>query len=133
VAQAGLADVVALPGFVADRQAVVAALRQAHLFLFCHKTPESPRCLIEALMSGTPIVGYDGAYPRELVEGSGGGCFVPLGAVAQLAEQVATLQRAPQDLLDLQDAARRDGQRFDQDSVFRDRSAILQRALAVQG
>lgn len=130
VAQAGLAAQVELPGFVEDRAKVLAALRRAHLFVYCHKTPESPRCLIEALMSGAPIVGYDGAYPRELTEASGGGCFVPRGAVAALAAQVADLARSPDALAALQADARRDGQRFDQDSVFRDRSVILKRALA---
>ena len=63
VAAAGLgATGCALPGFAADRAAVFAALRAAHLFLFCHKTPESPRSLIEALVSGAPLVGYDSAY-----------------------------------------------------------------------
>ncbi|MBY6137366.1 glycosyltransferase [Nocardioides marinus] len=128
--QAGIGDVVAMPGFVADREAVIAALRQAHLFVFCHKTPESPRCLIEALMSGTPIVGYDSAYARELVEGFGGGRFVANGSVAALADVISDLSHARGALLDLQRAARRDGQRFDQDSVFRDRSEILKQALA---
>lgn len=133
VAQAGLEARVALPGFVEDRAVVLAALRQAHVFVFCHKTPESPRCLIEALMSGTPIVGYDGAYPRELTEAFGGGCFVPTGAVERLAVQLADLARSPEALVDLQVDARRDGQRFDQDSVFRDRSEILKHALGATG
>ncbi|MBO9475016.1 glycosyltransferase [Shimia sp. R10_1] len=130
VTRAGLQDVVALPGFTADREVVMTALREAHLFLFCHKTPESPRCLIEALMSGTPIVGYDGAYPRELVAAHGGGRFVARGEVQALTETVRALAHEPQALLALQDGARRDGQSFDQDSVFRYRSDILKQALS---
>ncbi|MBO9408834.1 glycosyltransferase [Shimia sp. R9_1] len=129
VAKAGLEAQVSLPGFVQDREVVMAALRRAHIFLFCHKTPESPRCLIEALMSGTPIVGYDGAYPRELVAAHSGGRFVPRGDVQALSETVKTLAQQPEALLSLQGSARQDGQAFDQDSVFRHRSAILKQAL----
>jgi glycosyltransferase involved in cell wall biosynthesis len=132
VNEAGLQDHVTLEGFVADRGAVMAALRQAHVFMFCHKTPESPRCLIEALMSGTPIVGYDGAYPRELTEAHGGGCFVPRGAVSALAQQVQELAQARDALCALQEAAREDGRRFDQDSVFAHRSELLKQALGGQ-
>ena len=42
---------VALPGFIRDRSAILKVLREAQVFVFCHKTPESPRNLIEALVS----------------------------------------------------------------------------------
>lgn len=119
----------ALPGFVDDRGAVLAALRRAHLFLFCHKTPESPRCLIEALMSGTPIVGYEGAYARDLISAEGGGALVPLGDVPALAEAVRTLAEGRSELVALQERARADGLAFDQDSVFRHRSDVIKAEL----
>lgn len=129
VSKAGLDDCVSLPGFVQDRAVLMDTLRRAHLFLFCHKTPESPRCLIEALMSGAPIIGYDGAYPRELTEIHGGGRFVPRGDVSALSKVVIALAGARVELVGLQKQARQDGQLFDQDSVFQHRSEILKNVL----
>ena len=71
IARAGLAGQVHFPGFVEDRDAVLRAVRQADLFMFCHKTAESPRCLIEALTCGTPILGYGCAYAKDLISGPG--------------------------------------------------------------
>jgi glycosyltransferase involved in cell wall biosynthesis len=48
IAQGDLADRVDAPGFVSKRSSILETLREAHVFMFCHKTPESPRCLIEA-------------------------------------------------------------------------------------
>ena len=95
IAEKGLQDRISAPGFTSDRAAVLDALRAADLFLFCHKTPESPRCLIEALASGAPIVGYDGAFARDLISGNGGGVLAPLNDVATLARQVGDLARDP--------------------------------------
>src|SRR5690606_377357 len=50
IAQGPLAAKVTAPGFLRDRTAVLAALRDADALLFCHRTPESPRVLIEALV-----------------------------------------------------------------------------------
>ena len=58
----GLGDVVSLPGFVSSRAKVMEFLRGIHVLVFCHRTPESPRCLVEALMSGTGILGYESDY-----------------------------------------------------------------------
>lgn len=68
VALRGLDGVVVFPGGERSRPAVLRFLRSLDLFTFCHLTKESPRCLIEALMSGVPLVGYDSAYARDLVD-----------------------------------------------------------------
>lgn len=129
VAGGALAGRVSLPGFLRDRAAVLEALRAAHLMLFCHKTPESPRCLIEALTSGTPIVGYDSAFPRELIEAHGGGRLTPRNDVPALVGQLAELGRDRARLADLIDRAARDGARFDDETVFRHRSELIRRHL----
>lgn len=77
IAKAGLQDRVEMPGFVDDRTAVLEELRNAHVFLFCHLTPESPRCLIEALASGCPLVGYESAYPDDLIAAHRGAYWCP--------------------------------------------------------
>lgn len=129
VAATGLGDRVELPGFATDRGAVLATLRRSHLFLFCHKTPESPRCLIEALVSGCPIVGYDGAFARDLVSGHGGGRFVPRDDVAALAGLVGRLAADRAVLAGLIRAAAADGLPFSGEAVFRHRSEVIRAGL----
>lgn len=125
VAQAGLEKRVDFAGFVRDRAAVFKHLREAHVFLFCHKTPESPRCLIEALVSGTPIVGYDSAYPADLIAAHGGGHLVPLGDVPALSAAVAELAQDRKRLGDMIGRAFLDGQGYTDDAVFRHRCDVI--------
>ena len=129
VGAAGLDGQVTFPGFVADRLRLLDALRGADILMFCHKTPESPRILIEALISGTPIVGYDAAYPRDLIAGAGGGLLVPPGDVPGLARAVAGLDADRARLAALIARAGADGARFDDESVFRHRSDLIKEHL----
>lgn len=126
----GLQDVVSFPGSESNRRKVLEFLRSLDLFAFCHLTQESPRCLIEALMSGVPVVGYDSAYARDLVGSAAGGTFVPVGDVPGLAEALATL---------LEDTSRRQtaslaalaaGESFSDDAVFAHRSELIRQHLA---
>ena len=67
------------------------ALKQTDIFLFCHKTGKSPRCLGEALAAGCALVGYGTEYPRELVATRGGGEFAEMDNWQGLVEIVASL------------------------------------------
>lgn len=125
----GLENRIKAPGFTSDRAAILAALRAADIFLFCHKTPESPRCLIEALASGTPIVGYDGAFARDLISGNGGGVLAPLNDVVALAKQVIELACEPVRRATMVRNAAADGAPFDDVSVFRHRSELIREHL----
>jgi glycosyltransferase involved in cell wall biosynthesis len=129
VAKTGLTEKVHFAGFVRDRDAVFSHLRRAHVFLFCHKTPESPRCLIEALVSGTPIVGYGTAYPEDLIAQYGGGRLVPLDDVPALSEAVTALAHDRPHLGDLMARAAQDGAGFTDEEVFRHRSEIIKQFL----
>src|SRR5688572_21533830 len=71
LARLNLEDVVQAPGFV-DRSRVFEDMNTADIFLFCHKTPESPRNLIEALARATVPIGYDDPYARSVLGGGGG-------------------------------------------------------------
>lgn len=84
VKENGLDDVCCLPGSV-PRPQILSALRKADLFLFCHMTKESPRCLVEALASAAPIIGFGTDYSRSLVRDLGGGDFAKLGDIEELA------------------------------------------------
>lgn len=128
-AAAGLGDRLALPGFVRDRAAVMAALREAHVLLFCHKTPESPRVLIEALASGTPLLGYDSVFPRDLIAEHGGGVLTPLDDVGALSEAAAGLAADRGRLGDLIGRAAADGAQFEDVKVFAHRAEVIRRHL----
>ncbi|MEL7349437.1 MAG: glycosyltransferase, partial [Pseudomonadota bacterium] len=128
-AAAGLNGTVHFPGFVSDRSAMLAALRQAHALLFCHLTPESPRILIEALISGTPLLGYDGAFARGLIAGQGGGVLVARGDVTALTAAAAALAADPARRGALIRAAASDGLAFEDAKVFAHRSEVIFRHL----
>lgn len=125
----GIADKIRFTGFVKDRREVLARYRAADVFLFCHKTPESPRCLIEALVSGTPLVGYEGAFARDLISAHGGGRLVSVGdtdalalVLKELAEDRASLGRMMQNAV-------KDGAPYDDASVFAHRSNVIKNCL----
>lgn len=127
VTSLGLADHVRFPGFSSDRDKIMSHLRGASLFLFCHKTPESPRCLIEALSSGCPIVGYASAFARDLVEKLGGGEFVPVSDWRGLAEVVKRLDAERKLLVKLIHDASASGKLFDRDTAMQQRIDLLLR------
>ncbi|MEZ5911794.1 MAG: glycosyltransferase [Paracoccaceae bacterium] len=122
---AGLSDRIRVPGFTRDRTELLNALRDAHVFMFCHKTPESPRCLIEALLSAAPIVGYSGAFAKDLIAENGGGHLVPLDDKAALVDAMAALAGDRARLADLIRRAAADGAPFDDESVYAHRSELI--------
>lgn len=125
----GLTDVIALPGFVSDRDRVIEAIRAADLMLFTHIEPESPRVLIEALMSACPIVGYDRPHPRDLISEHGGGVITPLGDWRALGTTLAELAADRGRVVDLIRRASADGGRFNSETLIRDRSALIRERL----
>jgi glycosyltransferase involved in cell wall biosynthesis len=128
--QFGILDRIHFPGFVSDRQTVLEALRQHHLLMFCHKTPESPRCLIESLVSGCPIIGYRSAYAENLVKQCGGGIFVDLDDQPAIANQIIQLHQQREDLAQLVRQAAMSGKLYDEDTLFQQRSQLLKQRLA---
>tara|TARA_R110002020_G_scaffold160155_2_gene344501 strand:+ start:3635 stop:4630 length:996 start_codon:yes stop_codon:yes gene_type:complete len=129
ISELDLADRIKLLGFVKDRDQVLEKYRETQCFLFCHKTPESPRCLIEALVSGTPIVGYHGAFAENLIAGNRGGRLVAMDEVAALTDQLDELAGDRFLLADLIGAAAKDGDPFEDEAVFRHRSDVIKKYL----
>ncbi|MDX8353107.1 glycosyltransferase [Cognatiyoonia sp. IB215182] len=125
----GLSDRVTLHGFVNDPAQVAAQMQAAHVFLFCHKTPESPRCLIESLIAATPIVGYEGSYAADLIGKNQGGHLVPIGDTDALGDVLFKLAQDRSNLANLIQNARKDGVPFDDESVFAHRSDLIKRYL----
>ena len=127
----GLNSCIELTGLEQNRDKVLQRIRESHMMLFTHITPESPRCLIEALMCGTPIIGYQSDYPVELVGDFGGGKFVPMGDWKKLGDLLVTLSKDRQRLSQLIAEAGENGIRFNDEAVFRDRSNLIKKHLRV--
>jgi glycosyltransferase involved in cell wall biosynthesis len=125
VERLNLSERVELPGFVGDRRRLLEAVRDSDLFVFCHKTPESPRCLIEALMSGSAILGYSSSYPRDLLGGLAGHLLVGNGDAAGLAERVAYFDRNRDELAELVQSCYQLGANFSDRAVFQHRSSLI--------
>ncbi|BAM04868.1 glycosyltransferase [Phycisphaera mikurensis] len=129
----GLNDRLRLPGFCDDKAELLAALRDHHIMMFCHKVPESPRCLIEALVSGTALLGYDSAYSRDLIgEGKDGppaGVHVARHDHAALGAELARLAGDRPAVVRLLHAAREAGKHFNDEDVFAHRCGLLKRHL----
>jgi glycosyltransferase involved in cell wall biosynthesis len=120
----GLTHVVRTPGFV-DRPTLLLELRQADVFVFTHITPESPRCLLEALVCGTPILGYFNSFAEDILSEGGGGSLVPVGDWQMLGEQVAEVHADPVRLKSMILDAASNGRRFNDGAVFRERSELI--------
>jgi colanic acid/amylovoran biosynthesis glycosyltransferase len=117
-------DKVVFPGSL-GRNAIMAALQQTDIFLFCHKTGESPRCLGEALAAGCALVGYGTQYPRELVATCGGGEFADMDNWRGLVEIVVSLDKDRQKLRRLTAAAAASGGLLDRDIAMQRRIDLI--------
>jgi len=130
VSRLGLENQVCFHGFVRDRQRVKEELRSAHLLVFCHKTPESPRNLIEALSAGTPIVGYSGAYAKDLISAHQGGVLTPINQPRELAAVITSLANDRTQLGELIEKAFKDSEPFDDESVFEHRCMLIRQYMS---
>ncbi|HKM55356.1 MAG TPA: glycosyltransferase [Isosphaeraceae bacterium] len=121
----GISHRVKFPGFMADRQRVLEFLRSCQLFVFCHKVPESPRVLIEAIVCGTPIVGYDTPYPRDLIGANGWGKLTPQHDPAALARTIGLLDRDRDSLVEMVRSTSSAALSFNDAAVFHHRSELI--------
>jgi glycosyltransferase involved in cell wall biosynthesis len=120
-----LQDKVKLAGYVGDREALLQALRDSDIFVFCHKTAESPRCLIEALVCGSALIGYHSPYAEDLVSEHGGGALVSRDDIEALGRQITELNNDRAKLAQLVSAAAISGKRFDEKSIYQRRATLL--------
>jgi glycosyltransferase involved in cell wall biosynthesis len=130
IAEMGLNSVIELTGFESDRTKLFEKIGESHLMLFTHVTPESPRCLIESLVRGTPIIGYHSEYAADLVNDLGGGMFVPVEDWEQLGNLIAKLSNDRKRLSTLIEEAGKNGARFNDQAVFRERSELIKKHLS---
>jgi glycosyltransferase involved in cell wall biosynthesis len=74
-------------------------------------------------------VGYDSAYPRDLILENNGGELTPLNDVGALAQQVAALANDRGRLARLIENSYRDGAYFSSEAVFKHRSDLIKEHL----
>lgn len=92
-AELGVADDLALPGFVANPAAWMA---RASLFVVSSAYEGGPNVLIEALACGTPAVSTDCPHgPRAILDHGRWGRLTPPGDAAALADAMAATLDAP--------------------------------------
>ena len=127
VRELNLEQCIRFAGFVGDRAAVLGFLRQQDVLLFCHITPESPRCLIEALISGLPLIGYESSYARELVGQRGGAILSPIGDSDALAANLIRLANSREQLQELTQQAGASREIYNDETVFAHRSELIKK------
>jgi glycosyltransferase involved in cell wall biosynthesis len=106
---------------------LIASLKTFDAFVFCHKTLESPRCLIEALTCGLPLIGYRSPYPEGLIASHRGGVLVESNSPSALATAIVALGDESR-LHSLSLAAKADGAEFTDEHVFAHRAMLVKGA-----
>lgn len=112
-----------------DRNVIFAAMRHADAFLFCHMGKESPRCLVEALASGAPLIGFGSDYSRSLVREFGGGDFVNCDDVAALAGLIEKYARHRESLAALMRSAAKSAKLLDREKAIGERIQLMKEHL----
>lgn len=128
IRQLGIDNKITLAGIV-GREKLMANLRKTDIFLFCHKTGESPRCLSEALATGCSLVGYSTAFSSQLIATRGGGEFTDIGNWQALAEIIISLDRDRPRLGRLVEAAAASGRLLDRDTEIQNRIELMKQYL----
>jgi glycosyltransferase involved in cell wall biosynthesis len=94
--QLGVEALIELRGYVPFGEELLALYRRADVFVHVSRTEGLPQVLIEALASGTPVVGTAvGAVPAALDAGRAG-LLVPPGDARALADAVTSLVEEPE-------------------------------------
>lgn len=124
IAELGLEDCIELAGYESDRQKVLECIHAAHLMVFTHITSESPRCLVEAFVSGTAIAGYYSKYASDLTQ-DGGGALVPLHDWQKLGELLQELWSDRPRLAQMVENAAAKRTDFSDEIVFHERSQLI--------
>ncbi len=125
IKQQQLQDVISFKGFVDDHAKILEFLQSIDVFLFCHISAESPRCLIEAIISGTPLVGYTSPYAKDLVGKRGGALLSNIGDVDTVANQIVQLAEDPQKLTRLTENIAKSSPLYHDQAVFQHRSDLI--------
>lgn len=118
-----LQDKIHFPGAISHGE-VLSRLKRFDVFLFCHKTPESPRCLIEALQCGLPLVGYCSPYPQMLAV-NGAGLLSEKDDISMLVRTLSSMNSDRTFLKSSSEAAATEGAKYSAEKVFAHRAKLM--------
>jgi glycosyltransferase involved in cell wall biosynthesis len=104
VKELGIGDRVTFTGYREDRMAF---LKGFDVFVLPSRSEGIPRCLMEAMAAGVPIVASDIPGCRNLVDGSSTGLLFPVGDERALRERVVELSESPERRDSIVEGARR--------------------------
>jgi len=122
----GLENSVASPGWVVDRRSLLQNIETFDVFLMTHISDESPRSVIEALVKGMAVVGYESAYAREIMSGA---CLQKRGDWKALGKTIANLCSNRAWLTQMIEESAVVGRRFSDEKVFSERALLIKRHL----
>lgn len=106
VAAAGLAQSFAFPGAVAF-DGLAPYYAAGDVFLLSSNYEAWGRVIVEAQMSGCPVVSTNASGPMDLIEDGRTGLLAPIGDAAGLADRVLTLLNHPDQAARLAETARK--------------------------
>ena len=95
-----------------------------------HITEEAPRCLIEAMIKATPILGYESAYVKDLFGGKEVGQLCAIGDWKALGEALVSLSNNRELLPPMIEQSASRGREFTDTKIFEDRANLVKEYLA---
>lgn len=116
-------------GHQSQKEKLLSSIRAADIFVFCHKTPESPRCLIEAMLSGTPIAGYKSPYPEDLLKNISHDLLTPKDDTEALAKNIRRLNDNRVELANAMTYCHQISKHYTDKAVFEHRSQLIKKYL----
>lgn len=121
----GLSDRVRFAGF---RRDVATAMRGAAALVLTSDQEGLPRCILEAMAMGTPVIATRIRGCVDLLD-EGCGILVEVGDVAGLAAALGSIVAAPEAALEMSRRAKAQAARFDLQSIIRLHDELYQEAL----
>lgn len=116
-------------GHQGQKEKLLESIRESDIFVFCHKTPESPRCLIEAMLSGTPILGYKSPYPEDLLKTISQDLLTEKHDMAALAKNIRRLNDNREELAKAMAYCHQISEHYTDKAVFEHRSQLIKKYL----
>lgn len=116
-------------GHQGQKDKLLKSIRESDIFVFCHKTPESPRCLIEAMLSGTPIMGYKSPYPEDLLKNISRNLLTDKNDIAALAKNICRINDNREELANAMAYCHQISEHYTDKAVFSHRSQLIKKYL----
>jgi glycosyltransferase involved in cell wall biosynthesis len=91
----GVADRIDLLGYIPFGDRLLKLYRRAHVFVHVSLTEGTPQVLVEALASGTPVVGTDVGGVRRALDGGRAGILIPPSDRDALTAAIGRVGRDP--------------------------------------